>query len=281
MVELYLPPAPHTRDGLDYCYSCPNSSCMSLGGLHWNPSKGLGICWVCKKGYNVVSLKKVFGGTSVFQLPELTRRERPKISREYLSWSDSNLCRNLLLDPDLKVGWGLNEKTMQHQLSAPVFDPKSNRIGFKVGGQRATFYNWRSIFRERRGWKLDFGVDRDTAHYTSPDVGGVQDTVFLVEGILDCLRLQSAGVSAISSLGTSPGKSLPEMFKQEGVNRIIVWYDPDRAGVRGEEKVRELFSPIFFLVQVFRHDREPGDMTSQEIVEMFKLPAFDGIRIGQ
>ncbi len=95
--------------------------------------------------------------------------------------------------------------------------------------------------------------------------------VYVVEGPLDGLKLEQAGIQNwIALLGV---KNFSQVHKtlliQSGINRLSLAFDPDKAGQSGIERVTALVQDFFHVDSVTLPGKDPGDMTTEEIKQVF------------
>jgi DNA primase len=190
------------------------------------------------------------------------------------------------------------------------FDPKILRM-FRVGfwHQFGTFMNDRIIFpiRDHEGFLVGFSGrtiypkdkwdlrnvkskwihSRHFSHWPKKDDNLLttsilynlynavnclsNGSIFLVEGPLDGLKLEQAGIyNWVANLGVrnfSPAHRT--LLINAGVNRLSVAFDPDSAGVNGVKKVREIAGDFFNIDTIELPGKDPGDMTIEEIQKVF------------
>lgn len=101
-------------------------------------------------------------------------------------------------------------------------------------------------------------------------VGKHNEDIFVVEGELDCLLLNSLGFNAVSSTGGAG------MFKVDWIeyvknNNVYIIYDRDDAGIRGALKVQKMMPPaqIVFL---------PHDTKGKDITDYFQTHSVEQFR---
>jgi DNA primase len=96
--------------------------------------------------------------------------------------------------------------------------------------------------------------------------------IILVEGIVDMLNLQDNGIhNAICCFGTNSlfsntrEKLLP--FKAQGVSKVYILFDGDKAGKEAAAKLKPIIEQENFIVEILElpDDTDPGDLTKEEI----------------
>jgi hypothetical protein len=88
-----------------------------------------------------------------------------------------------------------------------------------------------------------------------------KSTLYVVEGVFDAVKLHSLGLNAVAVLCNNP-KPLRGFFKALGM-RIVGVLDNDPAGLALSKTCDEYF--------VCPPNRDPGDMTTNELKELLKL----------
>lgn len=74
------------------------------------------------------------------------------------------------------------------------------------------------------------------------------NTMVLVEGQRDCLRLIEHGIPAMCIFGTQAfGKAKAKTLELAGIKHLVVMMDSDEAGIKGTEKVQEACRGMFRL----------------------------------
>ncbi len=95
-------------------------------------------------------------------------------------------------------------------------------------------------------------------------------TVILVEGPLDVLKMEMAGIhNSVATLGLNFLTSHRELLIKSGVNNIRCAYDPDIAGDKAYERLIETCGSYVDVEKVELPGKDPGDMTEVEILEIF------------
>lgn len=247
-----------------YCPSCGSKS------LSVNKKEGVEYCFVCERGQKIgnqqaaIFLPQVVGSTLFAEEKKILRSSLSKISEYHM----------LLLED-----WGITEADFDWLLPLVEIDDEASRIAFRCHG--GTLLQTRSLNRETKGsWRMVFeGDDTEPTWFAIPPA---QPTVILVEGILDAIRCRQAGYFGVSMLGLKVNPRLPyELFKN-GVTELIIWTDPDRAGIvsahtsplpnaikplRGKVP-RAIPRSLFPNPKIISHTKEPADCSPEEIMEV-------------
>lgn len=98
-------------------------------------------------------------------------------------------------------------------------------------------------------------------------------SIVIVEGITDFLNLYKNGVknaTAILGVGTlyKNWKERLTPLKAQGVNKIYICLDGDRAGRSAAEKLEKLISPDFAVEVIYLpEDKDPGALSKKEVNE--------------
>lgn len=96
------------------------------------------------------------------------------------------------------------------------------------------------------------------------------NTMILVEGPFDGFKLQEAHIyNWCALLGTSFEDSQAQLLIQNGINNLVLAFDPDKAGDKLASNIIKQFGDIF---NISHHqlEKEPGDMSVEEIHARFK-----------
>jgi len=141
------------------------------------------------------------------------------------------------------------------EIVIPIFDKEGNFLFNKY--RRDPFTTDDSIPK----YRYEYGSTATlfNAHTVNNKKG---ELIFMVEGELDCLLLNSLGLNAVSSTGGS-GTFRPEWLLDFCNNEIYIVYDKDDAGVKGALRLNEMcpHAKIIFL---------PQEMKGKDITDYFK-----------
>lgn len=266
--DLYIPRV----DGIwvsrsEFIITCPDCGKRKLS---WNPYKDRGQCFVCKTGFNAISLaRKIKSYRSLVSKFNLGKRSALKTNRSSSSTEPVGMdsIPEFAIDTICR-GWNITRESLR--AAHPVLRASSLSVGFRItsGGLA-----WRSIFPEKKGWKLSKESDRARSWFEVPSLFNPAVAI-LVEGIFDCIKIFGSGVpldqlAPISCLGTSIPKYLPHHLLERAVKKVVLWMDPDAAGLAGVEKAFAHFPAILFpCVFVISHSKEPADCDNEEIREI-------------
>lgn len=167
-----------------------------------------------------------------------------------------------------------------------IIFPIRDHQGFLIGFSGRTVYpedKW-----EARKVKAKWIHGRHFSHFPSKDSSDfftssivynlhrakdvlVDGTLFLVEGPLDGIKLQQAGIHNWAAVLGVKNFSAPHrtLLIGAGVNRIRLAFDPDKAGIQGMERITELTQDFFHVDSIDLPGKDPGDMTVEEIQQVF------------
>jgi hypothetical protein len=250
---------------------CPNCGVKSLS---FNKQKGVEYCFVCERGQKINSrraaifLPQVVGSTLFTEEKKILRSSLSKISEYHM----------LLLED-----WGITEADFDWLLPLTEIDGEAGRIAFRCHG--GNLLQTRAINRATKGsWRMVFDNPQDTEP-TWFAIPPAQSTVILVEGILDTIRCRQAGVFGVSMLGLKVNPRLPYELHKNGVTDLIIWTDPDRAGIvsahtsplpnaikplRGKVP-RAIPRSLFPNPKIISYSKEPADCSPEEILEVLNV----------
>ena len=100
---------------------------------------------------------------------------------------------------------------------------------------------------------------------------GLDKIIYLVEGPLDGLKLEEAGVyNWIATLGVNFRAIHRSLLVNLGINKLGVAYDNDSAGLDGFEKVKKVVGSLFEIYYIHLPSKDPGLMTTKDIQEIFQ-----------
>lgn len=120
-----------------------------------------------------------------------------------------------------------------------------------------------------------FNIDRACKHIEETG------TAILVEGALDVLRLEQAGIkNSVAIFGRKLFNGQIALLLSIGANRLIIAFDADNAGLTGAETAAKSASAFFEIVN-FCPDgaKDVGDMSVEKIQELFnKLNKTESVR---
>lgn len=96
-------------------------------------------------------------------------------------------------------------------------------------------------------------------------------TVILVEGPLDCLKLCEAGINnSVAIFGTSISEQQQITLETSGAWNVIAMLDMDEAGRFGCEKIKKQLSRSYNVRIVNYGKKDVGELTIDEVKELFK-----------
>lgn len=96
------------------------------------------------------------------------------------------------------------------------------------------------------------------------------NTMILVEGPFDGFKLQESGVrNWCALLGTSFDDYQAQLLIKNGINNLVLAFDPDKAGDHLAAVISEQFKHILNITNC-QLQKEPGDMSIEEIHAKFK-----------
>lgn len=256
--------------------SCECLFCGSVTALYFNDVKGAWICFKCGEKGTAQDLVRMANGTYTepeYELEHLSdqlrslgsdgtrRREllRP-ITEGFLrrfrtpgsvheSWSsrgfDEALCNR----------WELGYDFLSDSLTLPYRDPftwqTSGIIKRKLHPGNGPRYLFPTGFARRSSLYGSWLLSKDTT-------SGERDTtepVIITEGPTDAARAdQASRFNSVAQYGSSISVGQTRLLHRLGVDRIILFYDYDRAGLSATYKSEDLASE--FMVEKVRWNRE-------------------------
>lgn len=183
-----------------------------------------------------------------------------------------------------QVGYWQKEGTFLNKRAiVPLFDIDSNLVG----------YSARSLLSSDECTKLgvtkwihaiDFVVNSDEMLDKSnilynldkcKDIVKFTKTIYLVEGPIDCWRLEMAGINnVVATLGLYVTMAQQNILLQLGVDKIIICYDNDinNAGQNAAERLRLQLGSMFDVeVKTPQGFKDYGEMSNVQIKETLNV----------
>jgi DNA primase len=160
----------------------------------------------------------------------------------------------IIHDPIIK--WLLDRNISYEQLTIKGIRVESNRIVIPVRDAQGQFiFNKyrRSPFSEE-GPKYTYDSGTTASLFNVHTIAGIRgESIFITEGELDAVLLNSFGLNAVSTTGGS-GSFKEEWASYFEGNDVYICYDKDEAGVRGALRVQEILptARIIFFPEKFK-----------------------------
>lgn len=226
------------------------------GKLNFNDVKGMWYCFKCSKGGTARKLVQMLNGTyrepeaDIIQLAEELRELSADVYEAPNFLPPTYLLRYKRRNGLPHQGWldrGFDKRTCDRWELG--FDP----LGDKGGALTLPYWNPFTgsldgiIFRYLNpgdGMRYQFpsGFPRSSSLYGSwlIDQMGEEQALCLVEGPTDAIRVDQSGNPAVAQYGSSLTPGQVRLLHRLGVERIILFYDYDRAGLRATVKAEHL-----------------------------------------
>lgn len=270
--------------GVNPCPSCGRGwQCLGV-----NVSNGAAKCWVCgykSSVYDVVKelsnapAKEIYTAFKESKIDILGLPYKQDISRPnqvkyphgilaYLPETHKQYLTNRQFDPDflelrynLKATQMLN-KQWQYRIIYPVY--ANNQVVSYVG---------QSIFQEvkpkyRNSKNEDSILDVKDCLFGVDEVG---HTLVLTEGLMDAIRF---GSGAVCTFGVSVSNKQILTLKKQGVQSVVLAFDPDEAGEIAAQKVARKISLLGLSTSLIDWGKniqgDVGDMSNEKIHEFRK-----------
>lgn len=264
------------RSGRNIVASCPFSENHPHGDRHpsfsINADTGLWICFSCGERGNIVQLAERVLGMSSFEAREMFEFELTTEAIDSLM-SASAAPKPMTTEQVDVSNWSVNrceywayrgfsDETVRKWMLG--YDPESRRAVVPV--------MWK---REIIGWSkraVDDGVQPKWVHSPglpkSDILFGMDnfsgDSAVLVEAPLSVIMLDQQGIgNAVASFGCSLSEKQSRLLRSH-YNNVLIFYDPDGAGINGTRKALAMLEPFVdvFVVPPTRDD--PAAMTADE-----------------
>lgn len=162
---------------------------------------------------------------------------------------------------DSKIYW------TGHEIAIPIFD--------KHGVFLFNKYR-KDPFVENDMPKYRYEVGSQASLYNAHTVFGlINNCIFIVEGELDALRLNSLGLLAVSSTGGS-GTFKKEWLDDFDNNYLYIVYDRDDAGIKGALKVNEMHPTAKIVFLPWMEDgKDVTDYFKENVIKDFESLVAD------
>lgn len=183
----------------------------------------------------------------------LTKRQinQALIKRWKLGWADTNWkIMDFLKSKEYEDGLILKSELViatekkcfnffQNRLIFPIYNSDQTLVGFvgrKISDENEKQPKYLSfptteLFQKNQ---LLFNFN-----YPDIDINRRDSTVYLVEGILDAIRLQSKNVNVIALMGTNLSKEQVNQINST-FKKVVIWLDGDRAGLVATIKIAKM-----------------------------------------
>lgn len=193
------------------------------------------------------------------------------------------------------IGWA-DGTLMKYLHSQGVDDVTAQRAGLVRPDGREYFYN-RLVFpiKNSSGRTVGFGgritkTNSNAPKYlNSPEnrlfkkkevLFGIQNInvnkpIYIVEGYMDAISLQSKGVNAVAVLGTAIGKGHAYLLRSLGIKDIILSLDADEAGTSNAVKGLSVLSELFDVkvLNNYKDCKDPDEFINRySAKEFYELP---------
>ncbi len=175
------------------------------------------------------------------------------------------------------IGMSANKyKEMSNRVIFPIRDIDGNIIGFS--GRTVT-----KDFKERGipKWYHSRGLDKSSTLFNIDRAKGFiteTKTAIIVEGPLDVLRLEQAGIhNGVALMGITMSNRQLGLLIESGATHLIIALDNDRAGQSGSKTIAET-AKLFFSISyaILPHGKDIGDLN---VAEVKGIEAFNEIRV--
>lgn len=269
------------------------------------------VCYGCNKSGTLVDFlaekNNVSRTTASWQLNREDYRDLIKaleMAEEYymkrLSQNNSYVAKRGIPQSTIQrfgIGWA-DGTLMQYLHSQGVDDITAQRAGLVRPDGREYFYN-RLMFpiKNSKNRTIGFGgrITRTNSnapkYLNSPEnrlfkkkevLFGIQNInanrpLYIVEGYMDAISLQSKGVNAVAVLGTAVGKGHAYLLRSLGIKDIILSLDADEAGTSNAIKGLGVLSEFFNLgvLCCYNGCKDPDEFINRYgAKEFYELPVM-------
>lgn len=271
--------------------------------MRFNVATGQHICYSCGEGGGIRKIARHFGVARIEDvtpalrdvmkmLDELkrdvdTRHKPPRILPEsHLKRYDipTNYWIERGFTQTIIDAFDLGYDPMADAVTIPLRDMNGDLLGVTkryLGEDVADRYKYPAKFERSLNLFASWFVEQ-----------GHEDTVAMVEGSVDCMKVWQAGVPSMAQYGSSISLAQIRLLRRLGVRRVILFFDDDKAGHKattralgtltyttkrnGKKIMRSKYVPDYDLRREFLVTRvfypydfpnDPGAMSSKQIVQ--------------
>lgn len=188
------------------------------------------------------------------------------LEKNYTYLMDRGFNRRVLLQYEVGV-WNRPGTNMHNRVIWPIRDSDGFLVGFtgrcldddavEAGKEEkwkhGRFFDRFSQERDLHVGSLLFNLHRAIEHI------GERREIILVEGPLDGMRLEQAGIhNWVAPLGANLTPAQMTLMINAGINKLVVALDPDKAGDKASSRIREQAGDYFHIRRAMLPD-DPGD----------------------
>ena len=150
--------------------------------------------------------------------------------------------------------------------------PIRNEYGVVQAYQARAMYDWKDADKPKYyhgSYEKAFTV---YGLFECAELASLWNTVVVVEGPFDVFACYMAGIPAVAMLGTSFSTQQLLILKRY-VNKLIVWVDPDKAGIQATKRLIEISNKVGLDLTVmprfgYNH-QDPADIWADDGVQAF------------
>ena len=263
-------------------------------------SKEIGNCFACGQHFNLVQLvshcKEISYLDALEFLSSFFNRDFRSVSKtelrlygeevvendtlpiyELAPFNSGNIVHNYLLDrgftQDDFIKFNLGWDTEKKRITIPFFNEYGELLGFSGRAvMEENDYGYESIYGTEAKYHIYNHFNAKKYFYPLNLFQPKDDTVILVEGLLDAMWLQKNGYSnALSIISAEISKVQVQKIKTLGVSKIILCLDNDNAGIKGCERLYKLLKNDFTFKQAILPEgkKDVQECTKEELDLMF------------
>ena len=287
--------------GDNIMFACPyhgehNPSC----GI--SATKEVGGCFACGQHFNLVQLVSFCKSCSILSAIEFLsaylnrdfRNVSSKVSFKLYGETDTetdeilpitalapfnsgNVSHNYLLnrgftDEDF-VKFNLGWDTLKKRITIPFFNREGDLLGFSGRAVlEESDYGYESIYGDEAKYHIYNHFNAKKYFFPLNLFKVKEDTIILVEGLLDALWLHKQGfTNTLSIISAEISKEQVKKIKLLGAKKIILCLDNDSAGIKGCERLYKLLKNEFTFKQAIlpTGKKDVQECTKEELDLMF------------
>lgn len=190
------------------------------------------------------------------------------------SWRKSKIPEKLLVQIGAKKWWDSQSEVYRILLPVTNFNNLQGYVGGRLDGDKVTEPKYRNSHGEwaKTTW---FGLDYPLLSKKIQSIyNDYPNTIVLVEGPADCLRVLKEGLPCIALLGTN-NWDIPKLQILHGLGftTIVLFMDGDDAGLKATKELNKIlkqtFKVINFMLPIDENKYDP-DNCPTEFIEQIK-----------
>ena len=261
---------------------CPIHHGSNFSSFSIDPERGIWHCFSCGEGGSLKKLVNLLDPTGkmlkklLIRAPPCFKANKPKHNKPLqfsLTLDNTHPYlqnRNILPETTKTFSIGhCNHGIMKNRIAIPIHDEKGNLVAY-AGRRINDNYHQSENPENFPKYRFPKGFIKQNLIYNYHRIlKSNKDKVILVEGFFDIFRMYQYGFSAVSVMGTLISSRQLDLIKQLN-KHIIIFFDGDRAGIKGTGKAIQLFTKHklkYSIINIFGKD---PDNTSAQTLKLYQ-----------